>query len=84
MLTDLSDSLGASPKRSNFEARRFAGGDDPLEGGGDPDLRLRESTKIGAGVDPEESGALLDDPRRRNKERDPEKAARVFSSEELD
>ena len=39
-------------------------------------------TRIGTGVDPEECGALLDDPRRYDKERDPDKAVRVSSLEE--
>ena len=81
MLTDPSDSLDASPKRSIFETGRFAGGADSLECGGDTDLSLGESTIIEAGVDPEEGGALSDDLRRRNEERDPDKAAGVSSSE---
>ena len=81
MLTDPSESLDASPKRSTFKTGRFAGGADPLEGGGNPDLELGESTGIGAGIDPVGGGALLDDPRRRNEERDHDKAARVFPSE---
>ena len=40
-------------------------------------------TRIGTGVYPEQSGALLDDPRLRNEERDPDKAAKVFHSGEL-
>ena len=40
------------------------------------------STGIGAGIDPAEGRTLLDDPRRRNKERDPEKAATISSSED--
>ena len=70
------------PKRSTFETRCFACGVDPLESGGGPDLGLGESTKIGAGIDPAEGGVLLDDPRRRNEERDPDKAARVLFSED--
>ena len=76
MLTDPSESLDASPKRSTFETGRFAGGGDPLEGGGDPDLGLGESTRIGAGVDPKEGGAFPDDPRRLNEDRDPDKVGR--------
>ena len=82
MLTDPSDSLDASPKRSIFETGRFAGGADSLECGGDTDLSLGESTIIEAGVDPEEGGALSDDPRRRNEERDPDKAVSLSSSED--
>ena len=41
-----------------------------------------ESTGIGAGTDPAEGLSLLDDPRRRNEDRDPDKAARVSSSED--
>ena len=81
MLIDPSESLDASPKRSTFEAGRFAGGADPLEGGGDPDLGLGESTEIGAGFNPEKGGTLLDDLWRRNEKRDPDKAAKVSSSE---
>ena len=81
MLTDPSESLDASPKSSTFETGRFAGSADPLKGGSDQYLGLRESTRIGAGVDPEEGGALPDDPRRRSEERAPDKAVRVSSSE---
>ena len=66
MLTNSSEALDASPKRSTFEAGSFVGCADPLEGRGDRDLGLGESTRIEAGVDPEESGALPDDPLRRN------------------
>ena len=41
-----------------------------------------ESTGIGAGTYPAEGGTLLDNPRRRNEERDPDKAARVSSSDD--
>ena len=44
--------------------------------------RLGESTGIGVGTDPAEGLALLDDPRRRNEDRDPDKATRVSSSED--
>ena len=40
-----------------------------------------EFTGIGAGIDPVKGGALLDDPRRRNEERGPDKVTRVSSSE---
>ena len=70
------------PKRSTFETRCFACGVDPLESGGGPDLGLGESTKIGTGIDPAEGGVLIDDPRRRNEEHDPDKAARVSSLED--
>ena len=43
---------------------------------------MGESTGIGAGINPAEGGVLLDDPRRRNEERDPHNAARVYSSED--
>ena len=82
MLTDPSVSLDASPKISTFKTRCFAGGADLLERGGDPDLERGESTGIGAGTDPAEGLALLDDPRRRNEDRDPDKATRVSSSED--
>ena len=82
MLTDPSESLDASPKMSTFKTRGLVGGADSLNREGDPDLGLGESTGIGAGTDPAEGLALLDDPRRRNKDRDPDKAARVSSSED--
>ena len=82
MLTNPSESLDASPKRSTFEIRCFAGGADPLESEGDPDLGRGESTGIGAGIDPAKDGILLDDSRRRNEERDPDKATRLSSSED--
>ena len=41
-----------------------------------------KSTGIGVGIDTAEGGVLLDDPRRRNEERDPDKAARVLFSED--
>ena len=41
MLTDPSESLDASPKRTTFETRCFEGGADSLERGGDPDLGRR-------------------------------------------
>ena len=41
-----------------------------------------ESTGIGTGTYPAEGGTLLDNPRRRNEERDPDKAARVSSSDD--
>ena len=81
MLTDLSELLNASPKISTFKTRCFAGGAYSLEREGDPDLVRGESTGIGAGIDPAGGGTLLDDPRRRNEERDPDKAARVSSSD---
>ena len=55
MLNDPSESLDASPKRSTFKTGLLAGGADPLEGGGEPDLGLGESTGIGAGVDPKKA-----------------------------
>ena len=73
MLIDPSELLGSSLNTSSFETGRFVGNSYPLESGGDPDLELGESLRIGAGVDPEQGGALLDDERRRNKERDPDK-----------
>ena len=79
MLTDPSKSLDASPDISTFKARFFAGGADSLERGGDPDLGRGESTGIDKGTDLAKGGTLLDDPRRPNEERDPDKAARVFS-----
>ena len=82
MLTDPSVSLDASPKISTFKTRCFAGGADSLERGGDPDLGRGESTGIGAGIDPAKDGILLDDSRRRNEERDPDKATRLSSSED--
>ena len=82
MLTDPSGSLDASSKRSTFETGRFAGGVASFERGGDPDLGLLESTKIGAGIDPAEGGALINDSGRSNEERDPDKAVRVSSSED--
>ena len=82
MLTDPCESLDASPKISTFKTRCFAGGEDSLERGGDPDLGLLESTKIGAGIDPAEGGALINDSGRSNEERDPDKAVRVSSSED--
>ena len=82
MLTDPSESLDASPKTSTLKTRCFAGGADSLERGGYPDLGRGESTIIGAGIDPAEGGVWLDDPRRRNEERDPEKAASVSSSKD--
>ena len=55
MLIDPSESLDASPKRSTIETRCFAGGGDPLESGGDTDLRRGgESSGIGARIDPVE------------------------------
>ena len=51
--------------------------------GRDPASGLGESTTIGVGADFEEGGARLDDPRRCNEERDPNKAAKVSSSVEL-
>ena len=80
MLTDPSESLDASPKISTFTTWCFEGGADSLERGGNLDLGRGESTGIGAGTDPAEGGTLLDDPRRRNEERDPDKAIRVSSS----
>ena len=82
MLTDPLESLDASPKISTFKTRCFAGGADSLERGGDPDLGRGEYTRIGAGIDPVEGGVWLDDSRSRNDERDPEKAARVSSSDD--
>ena len=82
MLTDPSESLDASPKMSTFKTWALAGGADSIENRGDPDLVLMESTGIGAGTDPAEGLALLDDPRRRNEDRDTDKTARVSSSEE--
>ena len=84
MLTDPSESLNVSPKRSTFDTGRFASCAGPLESGGNLDLGLEESTMIDAGVDPEEAGTLLDGPRRLNEERDPDKAAGVSSSEGSD
>ena len=81
MLNDPSESLGDSPKMSTFKTRGLAGGADLLERGRDPDLGLGESSRIGAGTDPAEDLALLDDPRRRNEDRDPYKADRLSSSE---
>ena len=82
MPTDPSESLDASPTISTFKTWCFAGGAGSLERGDDPDLGRGESTGIGAGIDPAEGGALLDDPRLRNEERDPDKAARVSSSDD--
>ena len=82
MLTDSSVSLDASPKISTFKTRCFAGGEDSLERGGDPDFGRGESAGIGAGTYPAEGGTLLDNPRRRNEERDQDKAARVSSSDD--
>ena len=81
MLTDPSESLDASPKISTFTTWCFEGGADSLERGGNLDLGRGESTGIGAGTDPAEALELLDDPRRRNEDRDPDKTARVSSSE---
>ena len=83
MLTDPSGSLDASPKRSTFETKRFAGGADSIDGGGYLDLGLGDSIGIGTGADPKEGGALLDDPRRRSVELNADKAARVSSIVEL-
>ena len=62
---------------------RLAGGEDRLGQGSDPASGLGESTTIGVGADFEEGGARLEDPRRRNEERDLSKAAKVSSSVEL-
>ena len=82
MRTDPSESLDASPKMSTFKTWALAGGADSIENRGDPDLVLMESTGIGAGTDPAEGLALLADPRRRNEDLDPDKAAKVSSSED--
>ena len=66
---------------STFKTQGLAGGALSLEIEGDPDLGLGESTGIGAVPDPAEGLAFLDDPRRRNEDRDPDKAAGVSSSE---
>ena len=83
MLSYQSESRDASPKRPTYETERFAGNADPINSEGDRNLVLGESTTIGAGIDLEKCGALPDDPRSRNKERDPDKATRVSSSEKL-
>ena len=77
MQTDPLESLDALPKGSNFETVRFAGVAYLLEGIDDPDLGLVKSTRIGAGVDTEEGGALTDDLRSQNKERDSDKPGTV-------
>ena len=82
MLTDPSDSLDASPKIFTFKTRGLAGGAKSLERGGDPYLGLEEFTGIGVGADPAEGLVLLDDPRCRIEDRDPDKAARVSCSED--
>ena len=76
MMTDPTESLDALPKRSKFEGELCAGGGDPLKVQGDSDLGLGEPTKTGAGVDPEDGGALLDDPHRRSEECDPDEGDR--------
>ena len=45
-------------------------------------MRLEESTEIGAGVNLEEGETLLEDPRRRNEDRDSDEADRVSYPEE--
>ena len=82
MLNNPLESLDASPRMSVRTTRGLMGGAHSLKQEGDPDLGLGESTKIGAGTDPAESGAVVDDPRRRNEDRDPDKAAKVSSSED--
>ena len=77
MLTDPSESLDASPKSSTFKTGPFVGDTSSLESGVNPYMGLGKDTRIGAGVYPEQNRALFDDPRRRNEERDPDKAARV-------
>ena len=83
MLIDPSELLDASPNRSTFETggalrrrcrstRKWA----------DPDLGLGASTRIGAGVDHEKGGALLDDLRSLNEKRDLDEAAIVSSSDD--
>ena len=76
-MTNSSESVDASPKRSIYETGRFVGGAGSLESEGDPDAGLGGSTMIFALVDPEEGGTLLDGPRPHNEECNPEKAAIV-------
>uniref|UniRef100_A0AAV1T1X3 Uncharacterized protein n=1 Tax=Peronospora matthiolae TaxID=2874970 RepID=A0AAV1T1X3_9STRA len=83
MLTDPSESFDASPQIFTFKTRGLAGGADSFRSADDPDLGRGEATEIEAGADPSEGGTLLNDPRRRNEERDPDKAARICSSEKL-
>ena len=66
---------------STFATSNFAGDAIPMEGDGDPELGLGESKTICSGVDPEEGEEFLDYPRRRNEERDPDKAFSVSCSE---